>query len=346
VTACFDADFTLAAAAAFTLVGHARSDVNVDWLVVRCETRAQGARSSHRLHCVPLSQPHRPVLLPRPRIIGTQTAFVVGEPGREIDVDGHGRVCLKFHWDRRSDTFGTTRRVRVSQGWAGPGYGFVCLPRVGDEVVVEFLDGDPDQPLVVGRVHNGVAVAPQTLPEQQTRSTWRSRSSPGGDGFNEITLEDAAGAELVHLHAQRDAEVVVRNDARIHVGGHVDSNVKGNATGGVKGDGALTVQGDVDVTIGGNLDVTAANIDASANKIVFSAMGARVDESAAHHVSADGPFTVSAGATVFVTPLFIVMSQAISLAAAGSLIEMGERGITIKSSGPVTINGSVVKLNC
>lgn len=347
IVAWFEANFTLAPGAAFTVLGHPRADVNIEWLVLRCETHARGQTSKHRLQCVPLATSRRPALRSKPRVIGTHTAFVVGDEGREIDVDEHGRVCVKFHWDRRADTKETSRRARVSQGWAGPGYGFVCLPRIGDEVIVEFLDGDPDQPIIVGRVHNGLAKPPQTLPAQATRSTWRSRSSPGGQGFNEITFEDAAGGEQIFVHAQRDVAVEVLHDVSIRVDGHVNSNVKGNASGGVVGSGSLNVDGDAKVTVGGTLTVHAANISASADgDVVLSAGSQRHDESSNHFVSTGGFYVRAGSVAQFVTPQFHVLSGDIRLVAGGSTIIMSDAGIAINSAGPVTINGSIVKLNC
>lgn len=110
-TAVFDGNFSIPAGTVFELGEHPRAGANIEWLVVRCETHARGLSSRHRLHCIPAAQRHRPRMLPKPRVIGTQTAFVVGEDGREIDVDVHGRVCVKFHWDRRPDTHSTTRRA-------------------------------------------------------------------------------------------------------------------------------------------------------------------------------------------------------------------------------------------
>jgi type VI secretion system secreted protein VgrG len=347
VRATFDCNFHLPAGAAFWLADHPRDDANIEWLVLRATTRAAGRNSSHRLHCVPLTQRHRPRILPKPRIIGTQTAFVVGEPGKEIDVNEDGQVRVKFHWDRRKKSHDTSRWLRVSQGWAGPAYGFVAHPRVGDEVIVDFLDGDPDLPIVIGRVFNGVNVAPQTLPAQATRTTWRSRTSPGGEGFNELSFEDAAKAELVYLRAQRDAEVDVLTDVRIRVGGHVYSNVKGNTTSGVQGSGSLSIKGDADVDIGGDLKLHAVNINASADaNIVLSAGDQRHDESTNHFVKTSGFYVRAGGVAQFVTPNFHVFSGNIRLVAGGSEIEITNGGIAIKSSGPVTINGSVVKLNC
>ncbi|MCA9619486.1 MAG: type VI secretion system tip protein VgrG, partial [Myxococcales bacterium] len=338
--------FPVVAGRVLRLVDHPKERHNGEWLVVGARSRVTPSGAQHEVQVIGVDAPHRPAPLPTPRVIGTQTAFVVGEPGREIDVDSQGRVCLRFHWDRRAKSHETTRRVRVSQGWAGPGYGFVCLPRVGDEVVVDFLDGDPDRPIVVGRVHNGVSPPPQQLEEQQAWSTWRSRSTPGGDGFNELTFDDAAGAERVYLHAQRDLIAEVENDAHVTVKGHVYGNVFGNGCGRVGGDLSLDLEGDVDVSISGNLKVDATDIAVHARgEMHLSSDGPRIDESPNHRIGTGGLIMEASAATYVVTPHFHVLSGNIVLDAGGSKIAISSGGIAIESSGPVTINGSVIKLN-
>ncbi len=137
----------------------------------------------------------------------------------EIYVDEHGRVRVQFPWDRegRFDSHSSIW-MRVSQGWAGGGYGLFTIPRVGHEVLVAFLDGDPDCPLVVGRVHNTVEPVPFKLPENKTVSTWKTSSSPGGMGFNELRFDDASGREHVYLQAQKDMDQLVKNDHKEAVG--------------------------------------------------------------------------------------------------------------------------------
>ena len=145
-------------------------------------------------------------MTPRPTIPGAQTAIVVGPAGEEIHTDEHGRIKVQFHWDRegKSDDKSSCW-IRVSQAWAGPGWGALFLPRIGQEVVVDFLEGDPDRPLVTGCVYNGQNLPPyRRCPGEKTKSTMRSSSSPGGGGFNELRFEDAAGEEEIYLHAQKD----------------------------------------------------------------------------------------------------------------------------------------------
>jgi type VI secretion system secreted protein VgrG len=201
-----------------TVSGHPRDDVNKPLLVTRATFVAQDRTSSQQIECIDKDTPFRPRHIPPPKIIGTQTARVVPQTeGKEIDANALGEVMVRFHWDRRDKRVNTSRFVRVSQAWAGQDYGLVCLPRVGDEVVVDFLDGDPDEPVIIGRLHNGVNVRPHGTADEQTVSVWRSRSSPGGDGYNEILLDDKAGAERLDLHAQHDYKRIVEHDSTVYV---------------------------------------------------------------------------------------------------------------------------------
>lgn len=188
-----------------------------------------------------------------PRIFGPQTATVVGPPNEEIHVDPHGRIMVRFHWERLpppTETDGWW--VRCKQGWAGPGWGSFFVPRVGMEVVVEFLDGNPDSPLVTGCVYNSQNLAPYDLPDQKTISTLKSRSSPGGAGFNELRFEDAAGNEEIFLHAQKTMTEVVKGSWSQSVGGGRSATVGGTDTATVSGAQILDVKKDRTKTVSGN----------------------------------------------------------------------------------------------
>lgn len=189
-----------------------------------------GARYQNTFECIPATTAFRPMeAMPKPRVFGPQTATVTGPKGEEIHTDVHGRIKVSFHWDRvLPQDEGSSCWVRVAQMWAGPGWGTWFLPRIGMEVVVEFLDGNPDRPLVVGCVYNGRNGTPYPLPDEKTKSTIKSNSSVGGEGYNEIRFEDAKGAEEIFVHAQRDQnEVVLRNHTR-QVGGNEWVSIGGN----------------------------------------------------------------------------------------------------------------------
>lgn len=214
------------------------------------------------------SVPFRPArLTERPVIAGPQTAVVVGPSGDEIHTDQHGRIRVQFHWDRlgkKDDK--SSCWIRVSQSWAGPGWGALYLPRIGQEVVVEFLEGDPDRPIVTGAVYNGMNPPPITLPDEKTKSTLRSASSPGSDGSNELRFEDAKGSEEVYLHAQKDLRIVVENDKtqkiganeQLAVGGDRSRDVSGNQSMKVGGNDTTTVGANQSLQVGGNRTTTVA----------------------------------------------------------------------------------------
>ena len=216
----------------FTLADHSREALNREYLVVRVDHRgsepsmmeAGGARDDvryeNRFECIAKAVPfHPPLVTPRPTIKGLQSAIVVGPAGEEIYTDEHGRVKVQFHWDRvgkKDDK--SSCWVRVSQIVAGNSWGAMFLPRIGHEVLVDFLDGDPDRPVVVGRVYHGTNVPPYGLPAEKTKSTIKSSSSPGGEGSNELRFEDKKGSEEVYFHAQKDLFTEVVNDEKRDVG--------------------------------------------------------------------------------------------------------------------------------
>jgi type VI secretion system secreted protein VgrG len=226
----------IACGSKFKLEGHPRTDENREYLVVgathRCTSEAfktgagsgQGGPKQKRFFCdfcaIPADSVFRPArVTPKPRIQGPQTAIVVGKSGEEIFTDKFGRIKVQFHWDRysRADE-NSPCWVRVSQLWAGKNWGAMFLPRIGMEVIVEFLEGNPDRPIVTGAVYNGVSEPPYKLPENATMSTIKSNSSPGGQGFNEIRFEDKKDKEQVFIHAQKDEDIRVEKDAKEWIG--------------------------------------------------------------------------------------------------------------------------------
>ncbi len=174
--------------------------------------------------------PFRPPLGPKkPRAASVESATVVGPNGQEIHTDEFGRVRVQFAWDREGNRDERASCwMRVSQGWAGPGYGMFTIPRIGQEVLVAFMNGDPDAPVVVGRVYNATSPPPYKLPGDKTRSTWKTDSSPSSDGFNELLFEDLKNNELVYVQAQKNQRTLVKNDETITVVQHRDKTVDQN----------------------------------------------------------------------------------------------------------------------
>ena len=205
-----------------TSIVDARSELSENLLVVEVTLEATPEDEwSQQVRATFGSAAYRPrSTSDKPRMQGLQSALVVGPEGDSIYTDELGRVRLQFHWDRLgkrdSDSYCW---ARVAQGWAGPGYGLITLPRIGHEVLVAFLEGDPDQPVVVGRLFNGTSPPPYPLPAHKTRSVWRSSSTPGdGSGFNEIMFEDRAGEELLFVQAERDRIELIKRNHLEHVG--------------------------------------------------------------------------------------------------------------------------------
>ncbi|HEU4534199.1 MAG TPA: type VI secretion system tip protein TssI/VgrG, partial [Polyangiaceae bacterium] len=203
---------------------------------------------------VPQGAPYAPPrATPRPRIRGLQTAVVTGPTGGEqsVHVDEYGRIKVRFHWDRVGPFDDTSSCwVRVAQSQLG---GSVVLPRVGWEVAVAFLDGDPDRPLALGRVYNGEQAPPYGLPGAQGSGSLKSLSSPGGGGHNELKMSDDGGSQGFGLHAQKDLNVTVGNDKRERVGVDQTHNVRVNLSTSVGADDALSVAADQSVEVGANL---------------------------------------------------------------------------------------------
>jgi type VI secretion system secreted protein VgrG len=210
--------------------------------------------------CMPADLPIRAPCPRKPTIPGTQTAVVTGASGEEIFTDEFGRIKVQFHWDRQGKfDDNSSCWVRVSQAWAGPGWGALHIPRVGHEVVVAFLDGNPDRPLVIGSVYHAVHGAPTQLPEKRTRSAIRSESSPGGGGNNELAFEDSKGNEEVYLHAQKDLRVAVENDAGHSVGHDETRTVANDRTRAVGHNETLSIGKDLTSTVGNNQNETVGN---------------------------------------------------------------------------------------
>jgi len=191
----------------------------------------------------------RPAPLPRPIMDGPQIAHVVGPENEEIHVDEHGRVMVWFPWDREGPRENSTCWIRVSQGWAGAGYGMMAIPRIGHEVIVSFLDGDPDQPIVTGRTYHAANRPPYALPQHKTRSTWKSQTHKG-EGSNEIRFEDQADAEEIYVHAQKDQNIVVEHDETTRVGHDRSEDVGNDETIQIGHDRRESVGNDETLSIG------------------------------------------------------------------------------------------------
>lgn len=294
----------------FTLKDHYRKDWNHRaYVLTEVEHEAsQGANFPgsrgigtgsymNRFQCLPIDVPFRPERrTPRPVVHGTQTAVVVGPSGEEIYTDELGRIKVQFHWDRKGKKDeNSSCWIRVGQVWAGPQWGAVFIPRIGQEVIVAFLEGNPDRPLVIGCVYHQSNQPPLDLPGEKTRSTLKSESTIGGGGFNEIRFEDKKDQEQIYVHAQKDLAVEVENDQTHTIRHDRTATVMNDSTETVQGKkdttvmqavtinwlkGAdvtigpsgltLTCAGSISITAGGPVSVTAPSVSVTAGSISFS----------------------------------------------------------------------------
>ncbi len=279
--------------------------------VYEAETVRSGAmaprETAHngRYGLLPADHPFRaPQTTRKPVIPGAQTAKVVGDG--EIDVDEYGRILVAFHWDRQDRR---SCRIRVAQVWAGNGWGGMFIPRVGMEVIVQFLEGDPDRPIVTGCVYNGDNAVPWPLPRDKTIAGVKSRSSEDGSGSNEFVFDDTTGDELVRLHAERDLEATVENDERRTVGNDRTEDVGNDVTVAIGGNRSEEVGGDHDTLVMGTLSleayaqmrfkVGASTITLTPGSIEIAAPTVTVKGDALAQVEASGP-TVVKGAVVLI----------------------------------------------
>ena len=211
--------------------GHPRDDLRKNLLVVEANhTGASLGEWKHFCEARSAEQPYRPPLVtPKPKVNGVESATVVGPAGEEIHCDEFGRVRVHFHWDRESKMDDSSSCwIHVSQPWAGGSFGGTNLPRVGQEVIVDFLGGDPDRPIIMGRVYTNLKKVPYKLPDNKTQSGWKSESSPGGGGFNELRFEDKKGKELVYMQAEKDLQRLVKNNEDVTVGNNLTKLVANN----------------------------------------------------------------------------------------------------------------------
>ena len=238
-------------------------------------------RYTNAFTCIPAGLAFRPArVTPRPVIHGTQTAVVVGPKGEEIFPDKYGRVKVQFHWDRQgSNDANSSCWVRVGTPWAGKQWGMVHIPRVGQEVLVAFEEGDPDRPIVVGSVYNADMMPPYDLPKNKTQSGVKSRSSPGGTpaNYNEIFFEDAKNAELLRIHAEKDQSIEVEHDESHWVGHDRTKKVDHDETTTIGNDRTETVTHDETITINNNRTETVAQNEtitvSQGNRTVTISMG-------------------------------------------------------------------------
>jgi type VI secretion system secreted protein VgrG len=320
----------------FELGGHPRKDQNREYLIVSANHkivsdvyRTGGEEPGHDIYscsftAIPSKRPFRSArLTPKPVVKGPQTAIVVGPSGEEIYTDKYGRVKLKFHWDRYSKADeNSSCWVRVAQTWAGAKWGAINIPRIGQEVIVDFVEGDPDRPIITGRVYNDDNMPPYDLPAHDTQSGIKTRSSRGGGptNINEFRFEDKKGEELIFLQAEKDQEVRVKHDL-VELIGHEDHlSVESDRFQLIEGDKNLEVRGDRNEKVDGTIS-REAGID------VQEKVGMK------HALEAGLEIYLKAGLNVV-----IEAGMSITLKAGASFIVVGPTGVIISGVPTVLIN--------
>jgi type VI secretion system secreted protein VgrG len=265
---------SLACGRTFKLQGHPKADQNTRWALISTQIHgsdptaesgaaAGGPSFQASFKAIPAQRNFRPArITPKPTIAGPQTAVVDGPAGEEIHTDKHGRIKLHFHWDRLGKAKGEDSYwVRVAQVWAGNAYGALSLPRIGQEVIVEFEEGDPDHPLVTGTVYNGTHLPAFPLPAEKTKWGFKSRSSKGGaaSNFNEFSFEDKKGSEEVYLHAEKDQTLYTKQKRAEFVGGESHLKVEKDSFGKFGADVHTDIKGDDLQKIGGGVHLTVTD---------------------------------------------------------------------------------------
>ena len=356
----------------FNLQGFYRDDANGVYVLRQVRHLADREDYTNSFDAFPLTTPFRPHRRTnKPIIAGAQTALVVGPEGKEIWTDKYGRVKVQFHWDQKgTNDDKSSCWVRVSQAWAGKAWGAFFLPRIGMEVVVEFLEGDPDRPMITGAVYNGQQTLPYTLPDKQTINTVKTNTTEGGGGYNEIRLDDDKDNEEVYVQAQKDMNTLVKNDLTLTVeaGNECHTVEKGNRTVTVgEGNEEHTIAGtrSIDVTkaethgnednfthtVQGNyvLNVTGnLTIDVTGEISMKSAKSATFETATATTIKAGTTLNTAAGSShSSEAGTSIALDAGTSLQAKGGMAVTIEAGTSaeITSSGTMEIQGSLVSIN-
>lgn len=305
---------------------------------------------------VPADQPYRPMMkTPKPKVEGLQSAVVVGPPGQEIHTDEFGRVRVQFHWDREGGfDDDSSRWMRVSQGWGGPGFGMISIPRVGTEVIVSFLEGDPDNPLVVGQVFSTTSPVPHKLPDNKTVSTWRGNSSPGGGGFNEILFEDMKGKEMVFMQAEKNLRKLVKNDETEITQQNRRITVGANLTKMVTYDELETTGSDRTVSVGENLrESVGANHAVTVGGSQTQQIGQGMSMTVGPNPPPEGAEGASPAEDVPAGVMQMDVKERFELTVGAAKLVIDKSGkvelsgveFDFTASGPVQINGSMIDLN-
>ena len=360
----------------FRIAGHRdSSEIGRQYAIRRVEITAavqggyetaddgDGPEYECRFECLPAEVAFRaPSVARKPIVEGPQTAVVVGPPGEEIYPDEFGRVKVQFHWDREGAyDDASSCWIRVSQGHAGKGWGGIDLPRIGEEVIVDFLEGDPDEPIITGRVYNAQNMPPFALPASMTRSGMKSNTHKGS-GYNEFSMDDTAGNEQIRVHAQHNMDTTVGNNQTLIVNVDRTSEIGNNDTTKVGNDQAESVGNNKKVDVGNNMNVNVGNklvftagtsitLKCGASKIhmnsggLITITGTIITTAAAASASVVAPMTQVVGGAMLTTVGGLnMMSGGVTQIFAGLCSVTGGK-VDLAASGTTSIKGGTITLN-
>ncbi|EKO3484638.1 type VI secretion system tip protein VgrG [Vibrio fluvialis] len=311
----------------FDLQEHLDDTLNRDWLVVSVtsqgtqpqaleEAGGNGATTyANQFTLIPAHRTWRAKPQAKPQVDGPMIATVVGPEGEEIFCDEHGRVKLHFPWDRYSNgDEHSSCWVRVSQGWAGSQYGMIAIPRIGHEVIVSFLNGDPDQPIVTGRTYHATNTAPYALPDNKTKTVLRTETHQG-QGYNELSFEDQAGSEQIYLHAQKDFDGLIENDHTSVIKHDKHLTVENDRFIQIKNNQHLTVGGESRESVTGNRTLMVeGSLHVKTGSVWVNESGTEV------HIKAGQKVVIEAGSEITVK-------------AGGSFVKVDPAGVHLSGAG-------------
>ncbi|EPF7946255.1 type VI secretion system tip protein TssI/VgrG, partial [Escherichia coli] len=330
------------------LTGHPQANLNREWQVVASELhgeqpqavpgrRGAGTALENHFAVIPADRTWRPQPRLKPLVDGPQSAVVTGPEGEEIFCDEHGRVRVKFNWDRYNPADqDSSCWIRVAQAWAGTGFGNLAIPRVGQEVIVDFLNGDPDQPIIMGRTYHQENRTPGSLPGTKTQMTIRSKTYMGS-GFNELKFDDATGKEQVYIHAQKDMDTEVLNDRT--------TTVKHDHRETVKNDQTVTIQeGNRLLTVEKGHKITGV-LKGSLSEDVFQDRGTIAGSVHVDAVNNGGEGDGIQAYTAIKEILLAVEESKIALTPDGIQLQVGESTVIRLSKDGITIVGGSVFIN-
>jgi type VI secretion system secreted protein VgrG len=340
----------IAAGHRFTLAGHTRQDLNRAYVVTKVQHEMQvgtGGRETYAndFMAIPDSVPFRPLRsTPQPVVRGPESGVVVGPKGEEIYVDEYGRVKVQFQWDRKGKRDeNSSAWIRVAQPWAGNQWGTLFIPRIGDEVLIEFVHGDLGRPYVIGSLYNGEDRPPYALPAGQTITTIKSHSSKGSSGSNELRFEDKTNSEEIYLHAQKNWRTVVENDESETIGSNKTLQVGGNRTETVGKAMTLTVGATCELTVGAAMRESVAS---DRQLDVGGTLSETIGRDLGLTVGNDGRLAFGRNLVLDIGNTITMEAQkTVTISAADELtLECGQAAIILKKNGDISISGKEISI--